>query len=61
MDRILQNYEQIEREQKRQEALRRLPQLDPERYMRQQLGSTELVVFNPRHAQFSKHVAGYVD
>ena len=40
------HYEHIETEQIRQEALLRLPQLDPERDMRQQqFGSTELVCY----------------
>ena len=39
------NYEQIKREQIQKEALQRLPQLDPERYMRQRFGSTELVCY----------------
>lgn len=41
------NYEQIEREQIRQEALRRLPQLDAEQDMMQHFGTTELVYHQP--------------
>lgn len=43
------NYEQIEREQIRQEALRRLPQLDAEQDMMQHFGTTELVYYQPSY------------